>query len=212
MFTGIIQEIGQLRALNTEYLTVGARSVLEDVAMGDSISVDGTCLTVVRFGPDTFTVGVSAETLRRTTLGTKQPGARVNLEAALRAGGKLGGHFVSGHIDGVGRCVAITQGGASWEMDFQADAVVSRYIVPKGSIAINGVSLTVAECNSTGDWFRVAVIPHSFEQTTLADLRPGTTVNLEGDLLGKYVEKLLGLAPQAAPGVSLDFLAEHGYA
>lgn len=210
MFTGIIQEIGQIRALNSEYLTVGARRVLEDVAPGDSISVDGICLTVVRFDPDTFTVDISAETLRRTTLGSKQPGARVNLEAALRAGGKIGGHFVSGHIDGVGRCVAITRSGASWEMDFEADGA-SRYIVPKGSIAVNGVSLTVAECSSAGDWFRIAVIPHSFEQTTLADLSPGTTVNLEGDLLGKYVEKLLGLTQQAAPEVSIDFLAEHGY-
>ncbi|MBC7882598.1 MAG: riboflavin synthase [Anaerolineae bacterium] len=210
MFTGIVEEIGTIVTLSETQLTVHARRILADVAIGDSISVDGICLTVERFDSSTFTVGLSPETIRRTTLEHRLPGASVNLESALRAGGKIGGHFVSGHIDGVGRCVKSTQSGTSWEMDFEVPAEVSRYIVEKGSIAINGVSLTVAACKN--HWFRIAVIPHSFDQTTLGALRAGTPVNLEADLLGKYVEKLLSLGSQSKETLSLAFLRENGYA
>jgi riboflavin synthase len=209
MFTGIVEEIGTIVSLSETQLTVRARRILADVAIGDSISVDGICLTVERFDKTTFTVGLSPETVRRTTLEQRSPGSSVNLESALRAGGKIGGHFVSGHIDGVGCCVKSTQSGTSWEMDFEAPAEVSRYIVEKGSIAINGVSLTVAVCKN--HWFRIAVIPHSFDQTTLGSLRAGTTVNLEADMLGKYVEKLLSLRSESKETLSLAFLSEHGY-
>lgn len=214
MFTGIIEETGIIVALDDEGITLGGVRILADVALGDSISVDGICLTVVGFDSGTFRAGLSAETVRRTTLRHRVPGDRVNLESALRAGGKIGGHFVSGHIDGVGHCLGIHKSGAAWEMDFEAPEAVSRYIVEKGSIAINGISLTVAGCSAAGDQFRVAIIPHSFDGTTLTDLHIADAVNLEADLLGKYVEKLLKVHSSSQPDedLSLAFLAEHGYA
>ena len=213
MFTGIIEETGQILALGDEAIRVQAEHILKDVALGDSISVDGICLTVVSFDHESFTAGLSAETVRRTTLSFREVGDRVNLESALRAGGKLGGHIVSGHIDGVGRCLAVKTSGAAWEIDFEAPSTVSRYVVEKGSIAIDGVSLTVAECNSTGDWLRIAVIPHSFSETTFSRLVPGTPVNLEADMIGKYVEKLLGKQGLAREeSLSVEFLIEHGFA
>jgi riboflavin synthase len=212
MFTGIVEETGTILALGDTEIAVAARKILADLALGDSISVDGICLTVTRFDAQSFSADLSAETVRRTTLKDRRVGDPVNLESALRAGGKLGGHFVSGHIDGVGRCVAVEKRGDSWEMDFEAPPEVARYLVEKGSIALNGISLTVAGCNARGDRFRVAIIPHSFDGTTLAGLQPGDAVNLEADLLGKYVEKLLSArGSPAGEDLSLEFLAEHGY-
>ncbi|BAC91545.1 riboflavin synthase [Gloeobacter violaceus] len=212
MFTGIVEETGTLLALGSEEIAVRAAKVLKDVALGDSISVDGICLTVVRFDRDSFTAGLSQETLDRTTLIGRIPGDAVNLESALRAGGKLGGHIVTGHIDGVGRCVAVHPAGLSWEIDFEAPPAVARYIVEKGSIAIDGISLTVAACNTAGDWFRVAIIPHSFAETTLGAIKPGDPVNLEADLIGKYVEKLLGGSKRdSQENLTPAFLAEHGF-
>ncbi|UFP95028.1 riboflavin synthase [Gloeobacter morelensis] len=212
MFTGIVEETGTLLALGSAEITVRAAKVLKDVALGDSICVDGICLTVVRFERDSFTAGLSQETLDRTTLIARKPGDALNLESALRAGGKLGGHIVTGHIDGVGRCVAVHPAGFSWEIDFEAPPAVARYIVEKGSIAIDGISLTVATCNTAGDWFRVAIIPHSFAETTLGAIKPGDPVNLEADLIGKYVEKLLGgRAHRGEAALTPAFLAEHGF-
>ncbi|AGY57056.1 riboflavin synthase [Gloeobacter kilaueensis] len=214
MFTGIIEEVGIIAAVGGDGLSVYAEKILQGVAIGDSIAVDGICLTVTHYERDRFSVGLSPETIERTTLLRRSPGDPVNLESALRAGGKLGGHFVSGHIDGVGSCLASSQSGTAWEIDFEAPPAVSRYIVEKGSIAINGISLTVAACNPAGDWFRVAVIPHSFSETTLGFLQPGDPVNLEADIIGKYVEKLLGGhsgQDHRQPEVSLAFLSEHGF-
>ena len=213
MFTGIVQELGVLQEITSETVEVSAHAVLSDIALGDSIAVDGVCLTVVAYDANSFKASMSPETLGRTTLGYKTRGAQVNLESALRAGGKLGGHFVTGHIDGLGCLLTNEQTGNSWELTFESKTL-QRYIVPKGSIAVNGVSLTVARCADDGSWFTVAVIPHSWEETNLAQLTPGTPVNLEGDVLGKYVEKFMGLAPRAEPAksdLSLEFLVEHGY-
>jgi riboflavin synthase len=213
MFTGIVQELGVLQEITSETVEVSAHAVLSDIALGDSIAVDGVCLTVVAYDANSFKASMSPETLGRTTLGYKTRGAQVNLESALRAGGKLGGHFVTGHIDGLGCLLTNEQTGNSWELTFESKTL-QRYIVPKGSIAVNGVSLTVARCADDGSWFTVAVIPHSWEETNLAQLVPGTPVNLEGDVLGKYVEKFMGLASKAEPAksdLSLEFLVEHGY-
>jgi riboflavin synthase len=213
MFTGIIQELGVLQNITSETVEVRAVAVLGDIALGDSIAVDGVCLTVVAYDASSFKASISLETLSRTTLGDKTQGAQVNLESALRVGGKLGGHFVTGHIDGLGYLVANEQTGNSWELTFESKTL-QRYIVSKGSIAVNGVSLTVARCAEDGSWFTVAVVPHSWEETNLAQLTPGTPVNLEGDVLGKYVEKFMGLASgnqSAKSELSLEFLVEHGY-
>jgi len=214
--------------------------VNSDLAIGDSVAVDGVCLTVTELLPTGFLAAVSPETISRTVLGLPDGRSdgeerRVNLEPSLRVGSKLGGHFVTGHIDGMGYLEASIQTKSAWEMSFQvSDARVALYIVPKGSIAVNGISLTVAECSASGDWFKVAVIPHTYAETNLHQLQPGSPVNLEGDLLGKYVEKFLrlGHATPAAIGelehlldqseahslsqtlteqLSPSFLAEHGY-
>jgi riboflavin synthase len=191
-----------------------------DLAYGDSVAVDGICLTVEEILKDGFIATASPETLRRTTLGKEQAEPRyVNLETSLRVGSKVGGHFVMGHIDGIGRLVAAQQTATSWEMTFTAPDAIARYIVPKGSIAVNGISLTVAGYDPDILQFKVAVIPLTYAETNLRYLVPGSWVNLEGDILGKYVEKFLYSGkrdPIADAGTSDDeitptFLAEHGY-
>ncbi|HIK25818.1 MAG TPA: riboflavin synthase [Thermosynechococcus sp. M46_R2017_013] len=216
MFTGIIQAIGMLQQYSESQLVITATDApfLRDMAIGDSIAVDGVCLTVEAFDATGFTVSVSPETLQRTTLAAKAAaGAMVNLEPALRVGDKVGGHFVTGHVDGVGTVLAIAPTGSSWEFTFSAPEFVAAYIIPKGSIAINGISLTVAHCNEKGDEFSIAVIPHTYAETTLQFLRLGDEVNLEADLLGKYTHKFLRL-PFASPPPEIDlaFLQAHGYA
>ncbi|BCX13394.1 MAG: riboflavin synthase subunit alpha [Thermosynechococcus sp.] len=216
MFTGIIQAIGVLQQRSESQLVITATDApfLGDVALGDSIAVEGVCLTVETFDATGFTVSVSPETLQRTTLAAKAAaGARVNLEPALRVGDKVGGHFVTGHVDGVGTVLAIAPTGSSWEFTFSAPETVAAYIIPKGSIAINGISLTIAHCNEKGDEFSIAVIPHTYAETTLQFLRVGDGVNLEADLLGKYARKFL--QPQnssTAVEIDLAFLQAHGYA
>ncbi|XFA73388.1 riboflavin synthase [Thermosynechococcaceae cyanobacterium Okahandja] len=218
MFTGIIQAIGRLQRQSERHLLITAASApfLKDIAIGDSIAVDGVCLTVEAFDRTSFKVSVSPETLERTTLGEKaDQGAAVNLEPALRVGDKLGGHFVTGHVDGVGHLRAIAPMGESWELTVAAPPSVATYIIRKGSIAINGISLTVATCNDEGDEFSVAVIPHSYSHTTLQYLKVGDAVNLEADLLGKYTQKFLGRSPSTAPAdsaITIEFLQTHGYA
>jgi len=206
VFTGLIEEVGRVEAVQGERLVLRARKVLEDIALGDSISVDGVCLTVVQFQAGQFSAQVSDETLDRTNLGRRTNGSPVNLERSLRVGGKVGGHFVTGHIDGTGRLEARVRQGEFWEMTFWAPPACRRYLAPKGSISVNGASLTVARC--TEEYFTVAVIPYSLEQTNLQTLAPGEAVNLEGDVLAKYVARLMG---QQVANVDLDFLTEHGY-
>ncbi|NEQ30629.1 MAG: riboflavin synthase [Leptolyngbya sp. SIO4C5] len=224
MFTGLIQTIGTLSYSQPEQLKVtcsGASGdrLVQTLEYGDSIAVDGVCLTVEEILPHGFTASASPETLNRSVLGKRREGAQVNLEASLRVGSKIGGHFVTGHVDGSGQLEKSAQVANAWEMSFSlTEARVARYIVPKGSIAVNGVSLTVADCDSDGNWFTVAVIPVTYGETNLQYLQPGDWVNLEGDILGKYVEKFAflqaksdrALTPSAAP-ITPDFLAEHGY-
>lgn len=194
MFTGIIEEMGRIRDVipgdQGVRIVVEARSVLEDTRVGDSIAVNGVCLTVVSLFPDAFGADVVAETLRRTTLSAVRPGVPVNLERALPAGGRFGGHFVAGHVDGVGQVRDRRPEGNSVVFEFGVPGDLRRYIARKGSIAVDGVSLTVASVTEEG--FCAAVIPHTLQQTTLGLRHPGDPVNLEVDLVARYVERLLG--------------------
>lgn len=220
MFTGLIQSLGNLTKLDANHLKIecigqGRDRLLQDLALGDSIAVDGVCLTVETTLAHGFVATASPETLAKSTLGNLLEGGKVNLESSLRVGSKIGGHFVTGHVDGLGHLATAVASATSWELQFTVTSPqVARYIVPKGSIAVNGISLTVADCSASGDWFTVAVIPVTYEETNLQFLQPHQAVNLEGDVLGKYVEKFLHLGPAIAhpeKDIALDFLAEHGY-
>lgn len=220
MFTGLIQGLGTISLKSASQLKVHCPSCpfLQQVEIGDSIAVNGICLTVETFDQQSFTVTVSPETLSRSNLEVMaNTQAWVNLEPALRVGDKIGGHFVSGHGDGVGTLTEVQDLETSWSLSFQAPESVAAYIVPKGSIAINGISLTVAQCNPSGSLFTVAVIPHTYQSTNLQSLSVGSIVNLEADLLGKYAAKFLqphhSLASMSPSSdfITLEFLAEHGY-
>ena len=193
MFTGIVQSIGEVRAItprggDVELLfDVGALS-LDGVAIGDSISVSGCCLTVTRLTPDAFAADASLETLQVTTLGRWRPGQRVNLEKALRAGDPLGGHYVTGHVDGIAAVVSAVADARSVRMDFEVPAPLARYIARKGSVCIDGVSLTVNEVAKSR--FGVNLIPHTLEVTTLGAAQAGTQVNVEVDIIARYVERM----------------------
>lgn len=220
MFTGLVQALGQVRSLSSDRLRVScvdnnASSILTDLALGDSVAVDGICLTVMEVLPTGFVAAVSPETLGRTTLAQWQLDERfVNLETSLRVGSKLGGHFVMGHIDGVGYLDDTQQTATSWEMSFTTTKEIARYIVPKGSIAINGISLTIADYDDRRYWFKVAVIPLTYAETNLRYLQLGDGVNLEADILGKYMEKLIPNSSSHQDGdndLTPAFLAENGY-
>lgn len=211
MFTGIIEELGKVKDLRREAsggrLTIAASLVLDGTAIGDSISVNGVCLTVVEMRKTGFSADVANETLKVTNLGELKVGQAVNLERALRLSAKVGGHLVTGHVDGVGRVREKRQEGNSWRVFFDAPANVLRYVIRKGSIAIDGISLTVADADASG--FSVAMIPHTAKLTTLGSKGPGESVNLESDIIGKYVEKLL--AGRVGEGVSLEKLSQAGF-
>lgn len=221
MFTGLIQSLGTIKLQDDDKMRISCTAhtadlILQDLAIGDSVAVDGVCLTVVEIYSDGFLADASPETLRRTTLEQKQlENSWVNLETAVRVGSKLGGHFVTGHVDGIGIVETVEQTANSWEMSFRAPENIARYIISKGSIAINGISLTVADCDREGSWFKVAVIPHTFAETNLCYLKTGNWVNLEGDILGKYIEKLLRSSSfqinSSGAEITPNFLAEHGY-
>ena len=186
MFTGLVREVGRVVEVD------GGRLVVESVqeaALGDSVAIDGVCLTVVSTGGGRLAFDVVPETLARTALGVLEPGARVNVEPSLRAGDALGGHYVQGHVDGVGTVRSMEPEGDGRRVWFDAPPDVLRYVVEKGSIAVQGTSLTVADLDDGG--FAVALIPHTLEATTLGRLEPGDRVNLESDVLAKYVEKLV---------------------
>lgn len=192
MFTGIVETRGIVRAVRSQpqsaRIVVEGGHFLDGTRVGDSIAVNGACLTVTRVAGDTFEADLSAETLARTTLRTLRPGDAVNLEAPLALGDRLGGHLVQGHVDGVGRVVRRWQEGEAWWLDLAAPPALTRYIVEKGSIAVDGVSLTIAA--REGDRFTVCLVPHTCAVTTLGALQPGAGVNLEVDILAKYVEQL----------------------
>ncbi|WP_375504609.1 riboflavin synthase [uncultured Nostoc sp.] len=224
MFTGLIQALGTMEPLGGDswQITCVSQSgevIMQDLAYGDSVAVDGVCLTVEKVLKDGFIATASPETLRRTTLGGEQTQQRyVNLEASLRVGSKVGGHFVMGHVDGIGRLLVVEQTASSWEMTFIASEAIARYIVPKGSIAVNGISLTVAAYEPELSQFKVAVIPLTYSETNLRYLVSGSLVNLEGDILGKYVEKFVypdnshtTTDETSMDGITPAFLAEHGY-
>jgi riboflavin synthase len=199
VFTGIVEEVGSLAARedagDAAVLRIRARRVLEDVALGDSIAVNGVCLTVTGTDGEVWTTDVMAETLRRSSLGALADGDPVNLERAVAAGGRLGGHVVQGHVDGVGRVVSRTPG-EHWEVVRVAlPPDLARYVVEKGSITVDGVSLTVSALSAADDpepWFEVSLIPTTLRETTLGRRAPGDPVNLEVDVIAKYVERLLG--------------------
>ncbi|MBR4425937.1 MAG: riboflavin synthase [Oscillospiraceae bacterium] len=215
MFTGIVEEVGRVRRVTAGgragELSIRCARVLEGTKLGDSIAVNGVCLTVTALLPDGFTADVMPETLRRSGLGTLRPGDGVNLERAMPADGRFGGHIVSGHIDGLGRITAFRREENAVWITVAASPSLLRLVVEKGSIAIDGVSLTVAAVGD-GD-FQVSVIPHTAKETILLDKQTGDPVNLETDIVGKYVARLLGGGTAAAPakGINLDFLAEHGF-
>lgn len=224
MFTGLVQALGTVRPLGGDRwqitcVTQSDSVILHDLAIGDSVAVDGVCLTVMEVLPQGFIAAASPETLRRTTLGQRQINdGFVNLETSLRVGSKLGGHFVMGHVDGIGCLQALQQTATSWEMSFTSPDAIARYIVPKGSITINGVSLTVADYDPALSCFKVSVIPLTYAETNLRYLRPDSLVNLEGDILGKYIEKLLysgscstSADNDAANELTPAFLTENGY-
>ena len=189
MFTGIVEEVGYVAKISDKAMTVRASKVLEDVKLGDSIAVNGTCLTAVNFDRTEFSVDLSPETVRRTSLGRLFVGGPVNLERALLASDRMGGHIVQGHVDGTGRIMSTKRDGDSTIFRIRVPKRLNRYIVEKGFVAVDGISLTVVKIGASS--FTLAVIPYTLKNTNLAALSVGDRVNLEADILAKYVESLL---------------------
>lgn len=216
MFTGLVEELGRVKSIargsQSVRLTITASTVLQGVKLGDSIAVNGTCLTVTQYNADSFSADVMPETVDRTVLSLLQAGDSVNLERCLQVGDRLGGHIVSGHVDDVGIIAAKDKRDIAIIVRIAASPHIIRYIVPKGSIAIDGVSLTVVEVGD--DWFTVSLIPHTAGLTTVGLKAPGQKVNLEVDIIGKYVERLLSYAvPQEAgkTNITTEFLQRNGF-
>ena len=193
MFTGIIEELGSVRSIEERgenaRIIITARIVTEGTNHGDSISVNGVCLTALDIQSDSFAADVSRETLSRSTLGRLNPGAPVNLERAVTPATRLGGHIVQGHVDARGQFAGVEDHGASWTLRIKYPSEIARYLVFKGSVAVEGISLTIA--GLTDEYFEIAIIPKTWDVTNLSHLKPGDDVNLEVDVMGKYVEKLL---------------------
>ena len=208
MFTGLIEELSKVSTLRGPELVIEATTVLEGLAEGDSIAVNGACLTAVDFTKNSFRTQVSPETFEKTTLGQLKPGDTVNLERAMTPNKRLGGHFVQGHVDGVGEVVGVEDQGDFQLWHFRAPRDVARYLIPKGSVAIDGISLTVV--NPIGDRFSVAVIPATLEKTTLPLRATGSPVNLEADMIGKHIYHFMHNSSEEK--LSLDFLRQHGFA
>lgn len=212
MFTGIIEEIGRIQTVRkgaeSSSISVQARKIMQDVRIGDSIAVNGVCLTVTTFSQSGFTADVMHETFNRSSLGSLPTGSSVNLERAMPANGRFGGHIVSGHIDGTGTVSAIEKDDNAVWYTIKTTPGIQRYIIEKGSVAIDGISLTVA--NVGRDYFRVSIIPHTASITTLSYRRVGDRVNLENDCIGKYVERLMGIQ-QSKHYITADFLTKYGF-
>ena len=228
MFTGIVEEKGCIRGIRPGakscILTIEGNVIFSDLRVGDSVAVNGVCLTAASVNGHLFTADVMRETLERSSLGALRTGSHVNLERAMAADGRFGGHIVSGHIDGTGTIVSLEKDDNAIWYTVQAKPAIMRYIVEKGSIAIDGISLTVAKI--TGTTFSVSIIPHTAKETILSEKKTGDVVNLENDVISKYVEKLLGLAPESremeksierayrssgSGKISLEWLAENGF-
>ena len=215
IFTGLIIEVGRVRLVQQRadgaLLVIEAEKVLEGTRIGDSISINGVDLTVIEMSSDSFSADASLETLKRSTLGELRVGGRVNLERALAVGERLGGHMVQGHVDGTGELVSVVPEGNAYRMRFRFTRELGRYIAMKGSITVDGISLTVAGLGD--DWFEVVIIPHTWRETSLSDLKTRGRVNLEVDVLAKYVERLMlnEQAPAAQTELTVEYLIERGY-
>lgn len=214
MFTGIIEEVGKIAQIKKQgefaVVTINASRVLEDVHLGDSIAVNGVCLTVTSFTSSQFTADVMSETLKRTSLGELQPSSPVNLERAMATNGRFGGHIVSGHIDGTGEVAEITPADNSVWYRIKTSPKLLRYIIEKGSITIDGISLTVVDVNDES--FRVSIIPQTIKETNLGSKKIGSIVNLENDIVGKYIEQFLTKKePAPETKLTMDFLKNAGF-
>lgn len=209
MFTGIIEEVGRVvsvrRGAKSSVLTIQADKIFEDLKIGDSVSTNGVCLTATAIANNYFTADVMNETLKRSSLGGLRAGSQVNLERAMAVEGRFGGHIVSGHVDAIGTIIRIERDDNAIWYTIQANSNVMRYIVEKGSIAIDGISLTVASIER--DYFRVSVIPHTAKETILSQKRIGDVVNLENDIVGKYIERFLGEPSK----IDEAFLRKYGF-
>jgi riboflavin synthase len=226
MFTGIIEHLGTVESLSLQNdggrITIQVPTIAQKLAVSNSIAVNGCCLTIMSVDKDRFSADLSGETIRKTSFGAKsgalQKGARVNLEQPLTAGKEFGGHFVLGHVDGTGRVTHLQREGESWVYGVEVPGDFARYIVPKGSITIDGISLTVANSNNFVTPLKqvftveMAIIPFTYEHTNIRDRKPGDTVNLEGDILGKYVERYLAARGSATTTrISIPELTEQGF-
>ncbi|WP_339846766.1 riboflavin synthase [uncultured Halopseudomonas sp.] len=218
MFTGIIEAVGQIQSMqprggDVRLYVKTAGLDLGDVKLGDSIAVNGVCLTAVELPGDGFWADVSQETIRRTALSRLQEGSRVNLEKALTPSSRLGGHLVSGHVDGVGKVLSLKEDARSWHFRIEAPAALARYIAEKGSITVDGTSLTVNAVD--GAVFDLNIVPHTMQETVMGDYQAGSPVNLEVDLIARYLERLLlgdkAAEPNRDSRLSMSFLAENGY-
>lgn len=224
MFTGIVEEVGKIVGANDSAggrkLKIACPKIAAELKLGESVAVSGVCLTVIEHGADWFSAEASLETLRKTNLGALKAGSRVNLERALKLSERLGGHIVSGHVDGIGKLVSLKPEGFSRVMEFSADPALAPYFIEKGSVTVDGISLTVAGLKGADQagldrfQFAVVIIPHTLAETTLADIKIGGEVNLESDLIGKYVARWLSASfPEKInkEGLTMPWLAEHGY-
>ncbi len=217
MFTGIVEETGTVKQIKngavSAELKIEGKTIFSDIHLGDSIAVNGVCLTVTSFDKNTFTADVMHETLNRSSLGSLSSGSKVNLERAMSAQGRFGGHIVSGHIDGTGKIESLTKDGIAVWVKISTSKEILRLIVEKGSITIDGISLTVADLGK--NYFQVSVIPHTASNTTLLSKKKGDVVNLENDVVGKYVERLLGFEKQETSkntsNITMDFLYKNGF-
>lgn len=216
MFTGLVEELGKvkniIRGTKSIRLTIEAHKIFSDIKLGDSIAVNGICLTATDIKHNQFTADVMPETMQRTSLAILKPGDVVNLERALQLNDRLGGHIVSGHIDGIGIINTIEQNDNAILIKINAEPDILKYVVTKGSIAIDGISLTIVEV--TTDWFLVSIIPHTAAMTTLGFKTTGDPVNLETDVLSKYIEKFLNNQnprPETKSKINASFLSQHGY-
>lgn len=213
MFTGIIEEIGTVHKIKKGQLSVVlevcAKTVLEDMKIGDSIAVNGVCLTVTALYSGSFVADVMHETLKRSALAALIPGGHVNLERAMSASGRFGGHIVSGHIDGTGKIVYIQKDDNAVWFTIHTNPEIMRYVVEKGSVAIDGISLTIAKADR--DRFSISAIPHTVRQTVLNERKEGDSVNLEADIVGKYVGKFLSFKQNTDSHITKEFLEKYGY-
>lgn len=222
MFTGIIEEMGIVKSIKSKVITIEANKIFDDLKLGDSVAVNGTCLTVSSFegkvSPKIFNADITSETLSRTNLGDLKSGFKVNLERALTLNGRLGGHIVSGHIDGVGIIKNISKNAEDIELAIEVPPNLMKYIIEKGSVAVDGISLTVAKVNK--NYFSIAIIPHTLKETILYYKKAGDKVNIENDIIGKYVEKLLSFnninknsnnKNSNINNINMEFLIKNGF-